>query len=223
MKHRIEDIVPASETITYDYLRKLGNTPRLHGNGFIQLDLFDNKRLHFWTDNMSAQSVSTQIHDHRFDLKSYILLGKLIHIHYRYSIAAFEGTYHFYIAKQRKDHDTELVRDDVRCSYYLQEMCRSEMSAGSIYTFPKKEFHETRAVGLTCTLIEKLDTERHYSPRVACYHEHMPDNKFTRYDTDPELLWNVIEQAFKKIAPFCVYKSIQTNPIYSDDKYRAFP
>ena len=45
----------------------LGSEPRLHGNGFIQLDLGDDQRLHIWSPDLPpAQRVSTQIHDHQF-------------------------------------------------------------------------------------------------------------------------------------------------------------
>jgi hypothetical protein len=49
---------------SYDELRDSDNYPRVHGNGFIQLDLPDGKRLHVWDEDIPRQKVNTSMHDH---------------------------------------------------------------------------------------------------------------------------------------------------------------
>ena len=66
-------------------LRKRGFQPRFHGNGFIQLYLNDakTKRLHVWhPDHAPQRDHNAQIHDHRFEMTSNVLVGKLRHITY---------------------------------------------------------------------------------------------------------------------------------------------
>ena len=60
--------------------RTADRRPRVHGNGFIQLDLTDRRRLHVWGDHrIPRQSVPSTIHDHTFSFKSTIILGQLVH------------------------------------------------------------------------------------------------------------------------------------------------
>lgn len=65
--------------LSVDELRKLG-TPRLHGNGFLQMDLGDsNCRLNIWPyPAISGQTVSTQMHNHGFGFESQVLLGRVV-------------------------------------------------------------------------------------------------------------------------------------------------
>lgn len=57
------------------------NKPRFHGNGFTQLYLSDDTRLHVWHPALPPlRDDSAMVHDHRFDLSSEILLGKIEHV-----------------------------------------------------------------------------------------------------------------------------------------------
>ena len=59
------------------------NKPRVHPNGFIQLDLNQDAsmRLHVWPDesegHVPCQETKTTIHDHKFDMQSMIVYGSL--------------------------------------------------------------------------------------------------------------------------------------------------
>jgi hypothetical protein len=54
-------------------LKERGVRPRVHGNGFIQVDLTADTRLHVWGDKrIPRQNVYTPIHDHVFGFESTI-------------------------------------------------------------------------------------------------------------------------------------------------------
>ncbi len=61
-----------------------GKVPRVHGNGFIQLDLTDRTRLHVWHPSVPRQKVATQIHDHVFSFESCCIVGRLINVVYKF-------------------------------------------------------------------------------------------------------------------------------------------
>ncbi len=53
-------------------------SPRVHANGFIQIDITPAVRLHIWGDaRIPKQKVPTPIHDHAFAFTSRVLVGSL--------------------------------------------------------------------------------------------------------------------------------------------------
>src|SRR4051812_43978314 len=65
------------EELVIDSLRYLNTEPRVHPNGFIQLDLKPGLRLHVWDVQIKAQEPPTPVHDHIFDMRSQVLLGQI--------------------------------------------------------------------------------------------------------------------------------------------------
>jgi len=64
-------------------VRADGGRPRVHGNGFVQLDLTERSRLHIWGDpRIPKQKVATPIHDHVFGFESTIIVGRVISLTY---------------------------------------------------------------------------------------------------------------------------------------------
>ena len=56
-------------------LKERGISPRVHGNGFIQVDLTHDTRLHVWGDKrIPRQNTYTPIHDHVFGFKSHLVV-----------------------------------------------------------------------------------------------------------------------------------------------------
>jgi hypothetical protein len=185
-------------SITYEQLRRSGEVPRLHGNGFIQLNLAGtNERLHIWPDDgVKAQSVSTPIHDHVYSFKSRILLGTLSHLVYRTSFSN-NGAYRLYQAEPRAQEDTILVPiSGSRCNLILEE--EHVLEQGDAYSFKAFEFHESRGSGLTATVMRKT-VVFDGKARVVCPADKNPDNDFNRYSVDQNLLWTYIKKVFDKI------------------------
>lgn len=186
--------------LNYTNLINSGRIPRVHGNGFIQLDLNDEgtTRLHVWHDDIPRQSIATPIHDHVFDLRSTVLLGTLIHEEFLPGTNQF-GTHRIYRAEQEKDtQNTILVPDEGTVSLYpLQRLI---LGAGSIYSFPANKLHQSNGVGLTATVMDKINFFGEYGrPRVLVPIGQEPDNEFRRDNHDPETLWPFIEEVCERI------------------------
>lgn len=176
--------------------RMAGTRPRVHGNGFIQLDLSPSKRLHVWGDSrIPRQAVPSPIHDHTFSFTSRIISGKLIHR----TIAITpdrDGAYRLYKAEVRHGEDTRLVLQPLRQMAVIVD--ERLLRAGDSYAFKAGLFHETIAPWPCVTVIEKDGpslAQGGPAPRVLVPEGLTPDNDFDRYATPPELLWQIIEEA----------------------------
>lgn len=186
-------------TAMYEELRALGNKPRVHGNGFIQLDLNSSgtKRLHVWHEDIPRQEVATPIHDHVFDLRSTVLTGTLIHEELDVIDAWINpvGSHRVYRAQQEPGtQNTILVPDEDTVS--LEVVQRLILGPGSIYTFPAWHLHTTDHRGLTATVMDKINAPDSYGrPRVLVPVDSEPDNEFHRDGFEEEYLWSFIREA----------------------------
>lgn len=175
--------------------------PNLHGNGFIQLDVAPNWRLHVWPmEPIPAQKVYTPWHDHVFRIESTILVGFLKHTHFRIA-EVVRGTHHLYEAHSRTGSNTELIKKGT--TFNIEEIGTCVFNAGSNYSFEPHEFHTSEGIGLTATLMHKvrypkksIDVKK---PRVLCTVDKMPDNEYNRDTVDMHLLWKEINTIFQTI------------------------
>lgn len=180
----------------YDYLHSLGNEPRLHGNGFIQLDLDDGKRLHVWDPALEGmgQMVRTGIHDHRFSYHSLVVYGRQVHQEYRIVVGFDLRVYE----PQRREgtEDTKLVPSDPSKVPDVRAIVgnRLEIPAGFSYTFEAKEFHDSIPLGLTATIMTKTHVDRNHTARVLVPIDEEPDNEFDRESVDKAMLWDSIRR-----------------------------
>jgi len=131
-------------------------------------------RVHVWDRSLHRPGIerSGLLHDHRFDLRSTLLLGDLVNVEYHLTPDP-DGPYALHsVVPARKafamsgQHDG-LVRDlGDRVSVTTREV---PLCAGDRYFFPKLQFHGTLAHNLTVTLVEKLnqtdDLARILAPR----------------------------------------------------------
>jgi hypothetical protein len=190
--------------INLSAVRATGSKPRVHGNGFIQLDLTEETRLHIWGDpRIPRQKVSTQIHDHVFGFESTIIVGRLINVVYT-AVPSKNGAFSVYIPEIRDREDTVLndtmLRVDV-APVHTDVVQWHNMRA--LYTIRPFEFHESFAPdGPAATIITKdAPTQAQgaeKAPRVLVPVGQEPDNEFNRYDADEDLLWKIIEETLKR-------------------------
>jgi hypothetical protein len=190
---------------SFDQLRALPTPPRMHPNGFIQLELGSRRsRLHIWLEKpMFTREVDTPIHDHIFGFDSEVLLGRLGHVIYDME-ADPEGPFHLYTAgcsAQGKLGDPLVRIDDHR--YRVKVEQEVWLSAGDTYTFAPYRFHESKHEGLTATIFTIHDFDESAATRIACPVGKTPDNSadkpFKRDGFAPAVLWEQIERVCKLI------------------------
>lgn len=183
--------------LAYDRLRDLSSKPRLHPNGFVQLDLSDKVRLHVWPDEsvvLPRPKVLTVIHDHTFDFQSTILAGRLTNLIYEFHESP-SGPWHLYGVKPYavvKKWVPMVLVDKRRFSSTVVDI--EVLEKGDSYKFPSFKFHETLWTGLTVTVIRVGRTYPEEMARVACSVDEVPDNDFRRDCADQEVMWKLIKR-----------------------------
>lgn len=180
-------------------LRSAGARPRVHGNGFIQIDLTETERLHIWGDTrIPRQRVYTGIHDHVFGFVSSIIIGRLLNVVYGYHGVDY-GDYQVYVPETREGEDTILMPTSKQCRVFpiRAELVDANTSCRT-YVMDPFIFHETFTTGPAATVITKTGptvgqgaTAR---PHVLCCVGLEPSNDFNRYAADEDLLWRITEE-----------------------------
>ena len=163
---------------------------RVHGNGFLQLDIDKDTRLHFWGDpRIPKQKVDSGWHDHTFTFFSSVLKGQLKHISYKVvsdPCGGFEG----YRATPREGSDTKLEKVGRRFNLYVDEMLT--INEGESYGFAQFKTHYSTTDKPTITLMKKMPEAKGMSfPVVYCPVGLEPDNTFNRHGFDQELLYRI--------------------------------
>lgn len=192
--------------INLKMVRAMGNKPRVHGNGFIQLDLTKGSRLHIFGDpRIPKQKTRTPIHDHVFSFESRVIVGRLINVVYDFIERPKQSPtaeFRIYFSQTREGDDTILVPGDTYGSVSVintDMVMASTCMGGNKYTMPSYWFHESIAPdGPTATIITKYGLTQAQgggSPRVLVPVGVEPDNEFNRHhEADEDNLWRIIEQ-----------------------------
>lgn len=189
--------------INIEELKRRGTRPRVHGNGFIQVDLTKDNRLHVWGDKrIPRQNVYTPIHDHVFGFKSTIIVGRLFNIVYGYGKQTF-GDYRVYVPEIREGEDTVLKATTERVTIFpIRADLVDWQTRDKTYEMDPFIFHETFVTEPTATIIQKTDLTmaqgNSFKPRVLVKWGQDPDNEFNRYAYDDELLWRIVERVIKR-------------------------
>ena len=166
-----------------------GNVPRVHPNGFIQLDL-DNtgkRRLHVWRNDLPRQKVHTPVHNHRFDFTSVTIAGSLINTTFDL-LNPDQGSPHriWQIKYADVSEETRLIPTTNLIG--LVATNTTLMTAGTGYEFSAGSFHESAFVHNTVTMIKKSDPVPGIESEVLVPQGIEPDNTFTRSQASMESL-----------------------------------
>jgi len=164
---------------------------RIHGNGFLQAELPDGKKMHVWNKDpdFPRQAVNTQIHNHVSSFRSAIIYGKLRNIEYRMKpldddIKRAGGRFFDeYEARVRHGKDTGL--HPTGRDFGIDTRRKFDFSVGSVYDFPGTAdlFHETiPQTSLLITVIERRsENDPNRNPIIMVPLGQEPDNVFDRY------------------------------------------
>lgn len=180
----------------YEELRATNRRPRVHGNGFIQLDLTEDgsTRLHVFDQDIPRQTVATPIHDHVFNMRSTVLCGTLIH-EVLEPVPDEDGTHVVYKAQQEPGTQNTILKPSSGLPCLLEVEERLILGEGSVYLFPAGKLHQTDHRGTTVTIMEKVKATLDYGrPRVLVPVGQEPDNAFHRDSFESEFLWQFIEK-----------------------------
>ena len=147
-------------------------------------------RVHLWHPSLVKPGIeeSGLCHDHRFDMRSSVLVGGIIQIEFRLEpdpkgywqtnrvLHAREA-----MARGGSFHHDPLPTGDRFRRYPLT----FEFDAGTGYAFDKFAFHETHAKGVTVTLVEKTAQED-VNARILAPHDKPIVHAFTETQSPTE-------------------------------------
>lgn len=188
-----------------DMLSPAKHVPRVHPNGFIQIDLdhdgdtrlhiFPNKALpHSW---LPEQKTNHPIHDHKFDMRSMILRGR---IEQRVWIADLTAppSHEIFTAQGTgsQTRNSTLAGTGVTLGIYPSAALSASFGEGESYTQYARTFHETKWGNLAVTVMEKERFVDH-EPRVLVPISVEPDNEYDRWSVDNDAVWEYVWSAMR--------------------------
>lgn len=186
---------------TIDDSRQHGFVPRVHPNGFLQLDLdpLKTRRLHIWDTSLPRQEVPTPLHDHDFDLESTVYLGCLVNKRFRVERTdSGNGEYKKWtVVRKPGSEETRLVESEDE--FTARQITREFIYPGATYSMQASEFHESNHVGRTLTVMRKLGYHAGHGAGVLVPIGEQPDNKFRRSDVDVDQLWDMVYETARRV------------------------
>lgn len=200
------------DEVTSVYAREGGN-PRIHPNGFIQLDLEPvpaswhashqrghsgaSRRLHVWNApgfSFARQETHNEVHDHVFDMFSEVVRGALWQILYELHPSDYP-THEKYRAVYQKNSDSRLEPTGEIGS--LVETERFRVVQGKCYTQQAFTLHDSEPQPGGCVVTVMTKTGIHEGDAtVVCPIDVPPDNDFDRAAAAPaDEIWQAIWQS----------------------------
>lgn len=154
---------------------------RYNGLGVLQAYLSegdaDELRVHVWHPSLEKPGIkySGKIHDHRFDLRSTVLLGSIGHVEYNLT-PRVDGSWetHEVVNARKAMADSTVYKGGVfdgqvasTGDYFSANQVPFTFREGEIYIFPKGLFHESHVNGLCVTLVRKQNQEERKAKILA--------------------------------------------------------
>jgi hypothetical protein len=197
-----------------------GQNPRVHPNGFIQLDMGDVAggwheshqqghsgaavRLHVWNPPgfvIPHQETTNEIHDHVFDMRSTLVKGAFTQKLYTFVFGSiWKPTHELYRAIYNKGADSRLESLGVKGVLRLdqtQPLNAHMPSANRTYKQRAFTLHDTEVEEGVCVVTVMEKTKIHEGDAtVVCPVDQPPDNSFDRASAAPaDYLMAAIEAA----------------------------
>ena len=200
MYHRINE--------TMDLLRGLGNAPRFHGNGFTQLYLRKDVRLHVWHASLAPlRNHNATIHNHRYDIESTVYRGTLVHKTYSVNPSAPQAEHDVRVVQLDGASDAHKTPEiETGLTGRLELRHQYTFTRGSSYTFKRPYFHSISHVGRepVVTIFEK----RNYCTEWARVLTGIDDEQATHAfapETQPDVatLWSAVREGLYGASRTC--------------------
>lgn len=135
---------------------------RHHGIGLLQAYLREGEstetRVHIWHPSLRVPSSEGRIHDHRFDLHSHVLVGRIGHSEVT-PVSNPSGWWAKYTVVNARNNPGFIDQPAALEGSYSVREHEEEIPAGCSYAFPKRQFHASRVFDLAVTLCSKLNQE----------------------------------------------------------------
>jgi len=141
------------------------------------------------------------VHDHAWDLRSYVLVGRMVHTEFSWAPATARDPGDWEMWEVAGGDRPGMGGTSIRPTGRLGRMVPVKtlyVDAGEWYSFPRFRFHLSRPEGVTATHMVKYNRAPNAEPHVAARVGQTPDRAATepRYvGTQEDLLWRVIEEA----------------------------
>jgi hypothetical protein len=178
-----------SNLLNIDVLRRLGQ-PSWFGLGFIQLKLNDTHRMHFWHPSLTPDVPDDEIHDHRYNFSSTILLGRMHHETWTFDPNMF-GSHE--MVEVSCDPAAPIVNP--KKTLGAPRLTGSyNLNTGSQYTFKINEFHKSKTTRCI-SLLQRDPPEKEFA-RVIRPRGNPEICPFSN-PKDPAQLWEIIEDLLR--------------------------
>jgi hypothetical protein len=139
------------------------------GIGVLQAYLYEGTRnemrVHVWHPDLKKPGMTDHgdIHDHRFHLRSFVLLGGIEQSEFEI-VEKADGDWRCHTVTHAREaekrtgtfHETDEANDKACDLRGGPVVC---IPAGYVYEFPKRAIHRSEPRGLTVTLVEKLNQD----------------------------------------------------------------
>lgn len=131
-----------------DYLKKNHYMIHYFGLGFIQLKLTQLRRMHFYTPELPAIVGTEDIHNHRYDFKSYILKGCL-------EQELFQLVPGTQFVREKESCNAEIKSDDTVEFCDVIKISEQKFVRESNYWIHHNTFHRVKATVPTITVLDR--------------------------------------------------------------------
>lgn len=167
------DNPPTTDAMAHEIVRSTNLRDlkwRHHGLGMLQGEIDEQTRIHLWDPSLRTipDEGFRDVHDHRFDLESTVIIGKVMDV--RYMVAPTfidEGqtdAWEIKHAKVQVAEDMRVVDTGAPGSspntrwiarVKVAELYWAMYGAGEAYTIPRRTFHTTKVFGFAMTLVRR--------------------------------------------------------------------
>lgn len=141
-------------------------------------------RIHVWHPSLKLKGIEFRglSHDHRFDMRSWLLVGELHHVDVQ-TVPDSEGDFHVYeVVNARKAlRETGTLAGEFRLCPNAFNITRTirHFSTGKVYSLRKRMFHESYPVSeMVITVVMKTNQDE-VPARILSSTRHSPLNAFS--------------------------------------------